>query len=143
DLPQRPHLLSRFDDQDSGAVTDRKSESGRVLAGWGVRVAAEIWGRIALRRARRRVLLPEGRPVTKIRVLVVDDSAFARKVLRQVLSRSLNIEVVGTAHDGLDALERIMELKPDVVTLDLVMPNLDGLGVLHALKKLEGVPVPR
>jgi two-component system, chemotaxis family, protein-glutamate methylesterase/glutaminase len=81
--------------------------------------------------------------VKRIRVLVVDDSAFARKVLRQVLSRSPNVEVVGTAHDGLDALERIMELKPDVITLDLVMPNLDGLGVLHALKKLEGVTVPR
>jgi two-component system, chemotaxis family, protein-glutamate methylesterase/glutaminase len=79
----------------------------------------------------------------KIRVLVVDDSAFARKVLRQVLSRSASIEVVGTAHDGLDALERIVELQPDVITLDLVMPNLDGIGVLHALKKLEGVRVPR
>lgn len=79
----------------------------------------------------------------KIRVLVVDDSAFARKVLREVLSRSDTIEVVGTAHDGLDALDRIVELKPDVMTLDLVMPNLDGLGVLSALKKLEGVPAPR
>lgn len=79
----------------------------------------------------------------KIRVLVVDDSAFARKVLRQVLSRSSQIEVVGTAHDGLDALERIVELQPDVITLDLVMPNLDGLGVLRALKELEGVSAPR
>lgn len=81
--------------------------------------------------------------MTKIRVLVVDDSAFARKVLRQVLSRSSRIEVVGTAHDGLDALERVMELRPDVLTLDLMMPNLDGIGVLHALQKLEGVPAPR
>ncbi|HYQ17323.1 MAG TPA: chemotaxis-specific protein-glutamate methyltransferase CheB [Polyangiaceae bacterium] len=79
----------------------------------------------------------------KIRVLVVDDSAFARKVLRQVLSRSPHIEVVGTAHDGLDALERILELKPDVITLDLMMPNLDGMGVLHALKKLDGATAPR
>jgi two-component system, chemotaxis family, protein-glutamate methylesterase/glutaminase len=78
----------------------------------------------------------------KIRVLVVDDSAFARKVLRQVLGRSPNLEVVGTAHDGLDAIERIVELRPDVITLDLVMPNLDGVGVLHALKELDG-PVPR
>lgn len=79
----------------------------------------------------------------KIRVLIVDDSAFARKVLRQVLGRSPEIEVVGTAHDGLDALERVMELKPDVLTLDLLMPNLDGIGVLHGLKKLEGVVAPR
>ena len=74
-----------------------------------------------------------------IRVLVVDDSAFARKVLRETLSRSPLLEVVGIARDGLEALEKIAELKPDVVTLDLVMPNLDGLGVLRALPP-EGGP---
>ncbi|HEY6080751.1 MAG TPA: chemotaxis-specific protein-glutamate methyltransferase CheB [Polyangiaceae bacterium] len=79
----------------------------------------------------------------KVRVLVVDDSAFARKVLRQVLSRSPSLEVIGTAHDGLDALERIVELKPDVITLDLLMPNLDGLGVLQGLKKLTNMQAPR
>lgn len=73
------------------------------------------------------------------RVLVVDDSAFARKVVREVLERAAGIEVVGTARDGLDALEQIASLRPDVVTLDLVMPNLDGLGVLDALP--EGGPV--
>jgi two-component system chemotaxis response regulator CheB len=71
--------------------------------------------------------------VPPIRVLVVDDSAFARKVLREALSASPRIEVVGTARDGLEALEKIAELNPDVITLDLVMPNLDGLGVLRAL----------
>ena len=68
-----------------------------------------------------------------IRVLIVDDSAFARKVLRQILSASPGLDVVGTARDGLEALEKIAELKPDVITLDLVMPNLDGLGVLDGL----------
>jgi two-component system chemotaxis response regulator CheB len=68
-----------------------------------------------------------------MRVLVVDDSAFARKVLRETLSSSPALEVVGVARDGLEALEKIAELKPDVVTLDLVMPNLDGIGVLRAL----------
>lgn len=67
-----------------------------------------------------------------IRVLVVDDSAFTRKVVREVLTRA-GMDVVGIARDGLEALEKIGELKPDVVTLDLVMPNLDGLGVLAAL----------
>jgi two-component system chemotaxis response regulator CheB len=66
-----------------------------------------------------------------VRVLVVDDSAFARKVLREVLSGAPDLEVVGIARDGLEALEKIAELKPDVITLDLVMPNLDGLGVLR------------
>jgi len=68
-----------------------------------------------------------------IRVLVVDDSAFARKVVRESLQTSPQIEVVGIARDGIDALEKIAELKPDVITLDLVMPNLDGLGVLASL----------
>jgi two-component system chemotaxis response regulator CheB len=71
--------------------------------------------------------------MTPIRVLVVDDSAFARKVLRESLSTSARITVIGTARDGIDALEKIAELQPDVITLDLVMPNLDGLGVLAAL----------
>ena len=71
--------------------------------------------------------------MTLIRVLIVDDSAFARKVMRESLLMSPQIEVVGTARDGIDALEKIATLRPDVVTLDLVMPNLDGLGVLAAL----------
>jgi two-component system chemotaxis response regulator CheB len=68
-----------------------------------------------------------------IRVLVVDDSAFARKVVRDLLARAHDVEVVGHARDGLDALEQIERLRPDVVTLDLQMPELDGIGVLTAL----------
>ncbi len=75
-----------------------------------------------------------------IRVLVVDDSAFARKVLRESLTAHPRIEVVGIARDGLDALEKIAELKPDVVTLDLSMPHLDGAGVLATLRDMENVP---
>ncbi len=77
--------------------------------------------------------------IPAVRVLVVDDSAFVRKVLRQVLGASASIEVVDTAMDGLDALEKIERYKPDVVTLDLVMPNLDGIGVLRSLPR-EGAP---
>jgi two-component system, chemotaxis family, protein-glutamate methylesterase/glutaminase len=77
--------------------------------------------------------------VDRIRVLVVDDSAFARKVMREVLSAAPDIDVVGTAYDGLDALEKIEQLSPDVVTLDLVMPNLDGVGVLKAVPS-QGAP---
>ncbi len=75
----------------------------------------------------------------RAKVLVVDDSAFARKVLRELIARAPELEVVGIARDGLEALEKIAELKPDVITLDLVMPNLDGLGVLAALPR----PGPR
>lgn len=76
------------------------------------------------------------------RVLVVDDSAFARKVVREVLERSGAVEVVGFARDGLEAVERIAALSPDVVTLDLMLPHLDGVGVLEALQSL-GSEAPR
>jgi two-component system chemotaxis response regulator CheB len=75
----------------------------------------------------------------RIRVLIVDDSAFARKVVREVLSADAEIEVVGYARDGIEGLEKIVELRPDVVTLDLMMPDLDGLGLLRALP-LENPP---
>lgn len=67
------------------------------------------------------------------RVLVVDDSAFARTVLSRTLRASGEIDVVGIARDGADALEQIATLDPDIVTLDLTMPNVDGIGVLQAL----------
>lgn len=75
----------------------------------------------------------------RVRVLVIDDSAFARKALRTVLGSCKEVEVVGVARDGLEGLEKILELKPDVVTLDLIMPNLDGIGLLRALPA-EGAP---
>jgi len=67
------------------------------------------------------------------RVLVADDSAFVRTVLSRVLRASGAIDVVGTARDGADALEMIASLDPDIVTLDLTMPTIDGIGVLQAL----------
>jgi two-component system chemotaxis response regulator CheB len=73
-------------------------------------------------------------------VLVVDDSAFARKVLRQALAARPELEVVGVAADGLEALEKISALQPDVITLDLVMPHLDGLGLLRELAKQPAAP---
>jgi two-component system, chemotaxis family, protein-glutamate methylesterase/glutaminase len=75
-----------------------------------------------------------------IRVLVVDDSAFVRKVMRQMLLRSPFIEVIGIARDGVEALELVEQLKPDVVTLDLNMPNANGLVFLRA--QMEKAPVP-
>jgi two-component system chemotaxis response regulator CheB len=73
----------------------------------------------------------------RVRTLVVDDSAFARKVLREALASDPRIEVVGFARDGLEALETIGDLKPDVVTLDLMMPHLDGIGVLKELASMK------
>jgi two-component system, chemotaxis family, protein-glutamate methylesterase/glutaminase len=66
-----------------------------------------------------------------IRVLVVDDSAYVRKVVSQMLERSPFIEVVGIARDGREALERVAELQPDVVTCDLNMPVMDGVAFVR------------
>jgi two-component system chemotaxis response regulator CheB len=76
-----------------------------------------------------------------LRVLVVDDSAYVRKVISQMISRSPFIEVVGAARDGADALEQVEKLRPDVVTLDLIMPELDGLGFLREQMRRRPVPV--
>lgn len=76
-----------------------------------------------------------------VRVLIVDDSAFIRKVVRQMLSRSPYIEVVGAARDGEEALEQVEALRPDVVTLDLNMPRVDGLEFLKRQNALRPVPV--
>ncbi len=70
----------------------------------------------------------------QITVLVVDDSAVMRKMLSQMASSDPDICVVGTARDGVDGLNKIETLKPDVVTLDIEMPNLDGLGALSKLR---------
>jgi two-component system chemotaxis response regulator CheB len=76
-----------------------------------------------------------------IRVLVVDDSAFVRKVVAQMLSRSPFIEVVGMARDGQEALEMVERLRPDVLTLDLVMPVMDGLEFLRRQMAIRPLPV--
>ena len=76
-----------------------------------------------------------------IRVLVVDDSTFMRNTLVSILEQDPDIKVAGTARDGKDALQKAQELEPDVVTLDVEMPRLDGLGTLQQLMKTNPLPV--
>lgn len=76
-----------------------------------------------------------------IKVLVVDDSALIRDVLRKTLSREGDIEVVGTAEDPIDAREKIKLLNPDVLTLDIEMPQMNGLAFLDKLMRLRPMPV--
>lgn len=76
-----------------------------------------------------------------VRVLVVDDSAYVRKVVSQMLARSPFLEVVGTARDGAEALERVVELDPDVVTCDLNMPVMDGVDFVRAQMARRPVPI--
>lgn len=77
----------------------------------------------------------------RIRVLVVDDSALMRKLIPAILARDSSIEVVGTAMDGAFALKKIEELQPDVVTLDLEMPRMDGMETLRLIMRRAPLPV--
>ena len=76
-----------------------------------------------------------------IRVLVVDDSAFMRNAISSYLTQDAGIEVVGTARDGVDCLEKVKQLQPDVITLDLEMPRMDGLETLKQLMSTTPLPV--
>ena len=76
-----------------------------------------------------------------VKVLVVDDSAYVRKVVKQMLSRSPFIEVVGTARDGAEALDLVEQLNPDVVTCDLIMPVMNGVEFLQEQMRRRPVPV--
>ncbi|HEV2198777.1 MAG TPA: chemotaxis response regulator protein-glutamate methylesterase [Bryobacteraceae bacterium] len=78
--------------------------------------------------------------VRKIGVLIVDDSAIVRKILSETLAAEDDIEVLATAPDPIVALEKIRRLKPDVLTLDLELPRMDGLTFLKAL--MESAPLP-
>lgn len=77
----------------------------------------------------------------KIRVLVVDDSAFMRKVVSDILSDNDYIEVVDTARDGVYALEKLNNLNVDVITLDVEMPRMNGLDVLKIINEKYNIPV--
>ncbi len=75
------------------------------------------------------------------RVLIVDDSALVRQILGEILARDPGIEVVGTASDPLLARDKIKRLNPDVITLDVEMPRMDGLAFLENLMRLHPIPV--
>ena len=70
------------------------------------------------------------------RVLIVDDAAFMRMSIRNMLS-NYEFEIVGEAENGLMAIEKYKELRPDIVTLDITMPEMDGLQALRVIKKLD------
>ena len=77
----------------------------------------------------------------KIKVLVVDDSAFMRKVISDMISSDPTMEVVGTARNGEEALQMIVSLLPDVVTMDIEMPKMDGLSALKQIMEVKPIPV--
>ena len=76
-----------------------------------------------------------------VRVLVVDDSAFMRKAISMMIEDDPDIEVIGTARDGLEAIEKVKLLKPDLMTLDVEMPRMDGITALKKIMKENPLPV--
>ena len=79
--------------------------------------------------------------MTKTRVLVVDDSALVRGLLAEIINRRPDMQCIGTASDPLVAREMIRNLAPDVITLDIEMPKMDGLDFLARLMRLRPLPV--
>jgi two-component system chemotaxis response regulator CheB len=79
--------------------------------------------------------------INTVKVLVVDDSAVAREILQKGLTMDPGIEVVGKASDVYSARDRIVQLKPDVVTLDIQMPGMDGIEFLKRLLPQYPIPV--
>ncbi|MBF0560126.1 MAG: chemotaxis response regulator protein-glutamate methylesterase [Nitrospirae bacterium] len=77
----------------------------------------------------------------KTKVLIIDDSAVIRHLLTEILTEAGDIEVVGTAQDPIFAMEKIINLKPDVITLDVEMPRMDGLTFLKELMTVNPIPV--
>ena len=70
------------------------------------------------------------------RVLVVDDAAFMRMMVKDILSKN-GYEIVGEAENGMKALEKYQELKPDLVTMDITMPEMDGISAVKEIKKVD------
>ena len=79
--------------------------------------------------------------MSKIRVLIVDDSAYSRQTIKKMLETDPHVEVAGVSADGLDAMSKTIRLKPDLITLDLEMPEMDGFTFLRWLMKTRPTPV--
>ncbi len=84
---------------------------------------------------------PPERPPRTVRVLIVDDSALMRRLLADLLGASAQIQVVGMARDGREAIDQAFKLKPDVITLDVEMPHVSGLQALPSILEAHEVPI--
>ncbi|MBI5025310.1 MAG: response regulator [Nitrospirae bacterium] len=83
----------------------------------------------------------QDKEIEAIKALVIDDSAFNRQTIRRILEKDSNIQVVGVASDGQDGIVKVLRLNPDVITLDLEMPGMDGFTFLRWIMKEKPTPV--
>ena len=140
-LPERPHLLLGRDDPEGGPPVPRRARARGVPLPRPRRIALAHHRPVHAHPLPGRDDLPQGGAAREpragrhvmIRVLIVDDSAFVRQALTRMLGGSGDIEVVGTAVDGKDGWEKALDLRPDVVTLDVKMPRMDGLEALRRI----------
>src|SRR5262249_55003542 len=95
----------------------------------------------AVRKQSEQEMTPPAQPPKRIRVLVVDDSAYNRQTIAQILEQDPGLHVVGRAADGEEALAKVFQLQPDVITLDLEMPKMDGFQFLRLLMAQRPTPV--
>lgn len=79
--------------------------------------------------------------MSKIKVLIVDDSAFMRRAIRKMIESDPELEVIGTARDGVEGVEMSMELKPDVITIDIEMPRMNGLEATELIMEKNPTPI--
>ena len=76
-----------------------------------------------------------------VRVLVVDDSSFFRRQIEKLLSADPELEVIGSANNGKEAIEKTLELKPDVITMDIEMPVMDGITATKEIMRQKATPI--
>ncbi len=79
--------------------------------------------------------------MAKIRLLIVDDSSFMRSVIKRMIKTYSDIEVIGTANDGVEGVEKAVELRPDVVTMDIEMPRMNGIEATTEIMRVAPVPI--
>lgn len=82
-----------------------------------------------------------GRTTGTVKVLIVDDSFLMRRIIRNIVGKDPQLEVVGEAADGVQALEKVAELAPDLILLDIEMPNMDGIEFLRRAKLVTSAKV--
>src|SRR5690606_28180197 len=139
-LPQRGHLFRRRDPGAGLGPVHADPEPRRRPLHRPFRTGDGPGGPCAAAR-RPDDLRQGGGGMSAVTVLVVDDSATMRSLISAVLRRDPEINVVGTAADPLEARTKIKELNPDVITLDVEMPNMNGLEFLEKIMRLRPMPV--